>query len=130
MNLKRKAPPLYMPVRQNLTIRTSLNSKREAEPSSGVIVSVKLSRSAGSGKSVFIVEGRSSSVKSVSTKIQCQSEIAQTQELALPFCTLICAAEVFGFFFAAYTACQTAACEQTRKRDSPGPVQLQDETSE
>lgn len=33
-------------------------------PSSGVIVKLKLSRSAGSGKCVFIVEGRSSSVKS------------------------------------------------------------------
>lgn len=33
-------------------------------PSSGVIVSVKLSRSAGSGKWVCMVDGRSSSVKS------------------------------------------------------------------
>jgi hypothetical protein len=33
-------------------------------PSSGVIVRVKLRRSAGSGKWVAIVEGRSSSVKS------------------------------------------------------------------
>ena len=35
-----------------------------AQPSSGVIVSVKLRRSAGSGKLVFMVDGRSSSVKS------------------------------------------------------------------
>jgi hypothetical protein len=34
-------------------------------PSSGVIVSVKLRRSAGSGKLVFIVDGKSSSVKSM-----------------------------------------------------------------
>lgn len=33
-------------------------------PSSGVMVSVKLRRSAGSGKLVFMVDGRSSSVKS------------------------------------------------------------------
>lgn len=33
-------------------------------PSSGVIVKLKLRRSAGSGKWVFIVDGRSSSVKS------------------------------------------------------------------
>lgn len=33
-------------------------------PSSGVMVSVKLRRSAGSGKVVTIVDGRSSSVKS------------------------------------------------------------------
>ena len=33
-------------------------------PSSGVMVSVKLRRSAGSGKWVFMVDGRSSSVKS------------------------------------------------------------------
>jgi hypothetical protein len=35
-------------------------------PSSGVMVSVKLRRSAGSGKLVTIVEGRSSSVRSYS----------------------------------------------------------------
>lgn len=34
-------------------------------PSSGVIVRVKLRRSAGSGKVVFIVDGRSSSVRSM-----------------------------------------------------------------
>lgn len=34
-------------------------------PSSGVMVSVKLSRSAGSGKCVFIVEESSNSVRSV-----------------------------------------------------------------
>lgn len=38
--------------------------KRDA-PSSGVMVSVKLSRSAGSGKFVCIVAGKSSSVRSV-----------------------------------------------------------------
>jgi hypothetical protein len=34
-------------------------------PSSGVMVRVKLRRSVGSGKFVFIVDGRSSSVKSI-----------------------------------------------------------------
>lgn len=41
------------------TIHTSI-------PSSGVMVSVKLRRSAGSGKLVTMVEGRSSSVRSYS----------------------------------------------------------------
>ena len=39
--------------------------KRGRLPSSGVMVSWKLSKSAGSGKLVTIVEGRSNSVKSV-----------------------------------------------------------------
>ena len=38
--------------------------REESVPSSGVMVSWKLSKSAGSGKLVSIVEGRSNSVKS------------------------------------------------------------------
>ena len=53
-----------------IVIRTEVTGEREREkedvPSSGVMVSSKLSRSSGLGKFVFIVEGRSSSVKSVS----------------------------------------------------------------
>lgn len=43
---------------------SELEKTRVSIPSSGVIVSVKLRRSAGSGKCVFIVGGRSSSVRS------------------------------------------------------------------
>jgi hypothetical protein len=67
-----------------------------------VIVREKLRRSAGSGKFVFIVDGRSSSVKSGICYIVI-SYNRQLKELltGLPFCTRICAALVLGFFFAA-----------------------------
>jgi len=42
-------------------------------PSSGEMVKVKLRRSFGSGKSIVIVDGRSSSVMSASSGVLCQS---------------------------------------------------------
>lgn len=65
---KTNAPPLYMPV-ENRVLAISFYGDRGRHaarhaPSSGFMVSVKLRRSAGSGKFVVIVEGRSSSVKS------------------------------------------------------------------
>jgi len=53
-------------------------------PSSGVMMNWKLRRSAGSGKCVFIVDDSSNSVKS--------------------FWTRIWAADVFGFFLAAWSS--------------------------
>lgn len=63
LNWKTKAPPLYMPAKY-VSMTGYIAPNIEYIPSSGVIVSVKLRRSAGSGKFVFIVGGRSSSVKS------------------------------------------------------------------
>lgn len=68
-------------------------------PSSGVMVKVKLRRSAGSGKFVFIVDGRSSSVKSASYDISFLCWVHRLR--CIPFCTRIWAALVLGFFFAA-----------------------------
>lgn len=63
LNWKTKAPPLYMPAKY-VSMTDYIAPNTGYIPSSGVIVSVKLRRSAGSGKFVFIVGGRSSSVKS------------------------------------------------------------------
>lgn len=66
-------------------------TKKELLPSSGVIVRVKLSRSAGSGKLVFIVEDSSSSVRSNRNIIPYRSQSVQDTERTLytPFCTRI-----------------------------------------
>jgi hypothetical protein len=61
-NEKEKAPSLYMP--ENAVTMANETISSTHIPSSGVIVRVKLRRSAGSGKFVFMVEGRSSSVRS------------------------------------------------------------------
>ena len=60
---KTNAPPLYMPGRGVYEYENETETETSI-PSSGVIVRVKFRRSAGSGKWVTIVEGRSSSVKS------------------------------------------------------------------
>jgi hypothetical protein len=64
-NEKVKAPPLYMPLIKEISLTNNIAGRKGKVPSSGVIVSVKLSRSAGSAKWVFIVDGKSSSVKSM-----------------------------------------------------------------
>ena len=51
---------------KELLKRQGMETNHTSMPSSGVMVRVKLRRSAGSGKLVTIVEGRSSSVKSYS----------------------------------------------------------------
>jgi hypothetical protein len=48
-------------------------------PSSGEMVKVKLRRSFGSGKSIVIVDGRSSSVMSASSGVFCQPLIVMGQ---------------------------------------------------
>lgn len=73
LNVNLNRPDLYMPASQWATVRTVFKdechpSPSSGSPSSGSMVSVKLSKSAGSGKSVFIVLGSSSSVKSVSAE--------------------------------------------------------------
>lgn len=60
---KTKAPPLYMPKPKTCQDKKHKRDRTDM-PSSGVMVRVKFRRSAGSGKLVIIVEGRSSSVKS------------------------------------------------------------------
>lgn len=61
-----KAPPLYMPARKCSNEPDWLITRVcKHLPSSGVMVRVKLRRSEGSEKCVFIVAGRSSSVRSV-----------------------------------------------------------------
>lgn len=73
--LKTKEPPLYMPSVQRIGIKMTKKVWRSAYdgvlsvlrvwlPSSGLMVKVKLRRSAGSGKCVDIVDGSSSSVMS------------------------------------------------------------------
>jgi hypothetical protein len=61
---KTNAPPLYMPGRDVYRDNEHEHETETGIPSSGVMVRVKFRRSAGSGKWVTIVEGRSSSVKS------------------------------------------------------------------
>ena len=62
---KTNAPPLYMPDISHIILSDNTEILSHCAPSSGVMVSVKLSRSAGSGKCVFIVEESSNSVRSV-----------------------------------------------------------------
>lgn len=61
LNENVNAPPLYIPTARE---GRSGNEEERASPSSGVILSSKFKRSAGSAKVVCMVEGRSSSVKS------------------------------------------------------------------
>jgi len=112
---KTKAPPLYIPERitrafvSNANVFQLLASAKYLEmrwgppiiPSSGVMVSVKLRRSAGSGKWVCMVDGRSSSVKSgICMRLSfCQPRMESERDP--PFWTRIWAALVFGFFLAA-----------------------------
>jgi hypothetical protein len=68
------------------------------------MVRVKLSTSAGSGKSVFMVFGSSSSVRSgsIEKRVVSPGSASARRKKApdyLPFWTRSCAGEVLGFFF-------------------------------
>ena len=97
---KTNAPPLYMPAVRKTNYELLKCHLIKYLPSSGVMVKVKLRRSVGSGKFVFIVDGRSSSVKSTGNQRLGSSTVHETYRYA-PFCTRIWAALVFGFFLAA-----------------------------
>jgi hypothetical protein len=58
--------PLCTCLDEKVIKRQGIETTDTSVPSSGVMVRVKLRRSAGSGKWVTMVEGRSSSVKSYS----------------------------------------------------------------
>lgn len=114
---KMKAPPLYIPAMITRVFVSKadmfqlLASAKDPEmrrgppivPSSGVMVSVKLRRSAGSWKWVCMVDGRSSSVKSGICICMHLSpcQLGMESECDPPFWTRIWAALVFGFFLAA-----------------------------
>ena len=65
MNVNLNSPPLYMPAAHTrISFPPPFHQPEGNAPSSGVIVSSKLRRSSAFGKFIFIVEGRSSSVRS------------------------------------------------------------------
>ena len=103
LNEKSNEPPLYIPACNNIVLNGGYSRKFGYNaPSSGVIVSVKFRRSAGSEKCVFIVDGRSNSVRSgIINQTHVNEENNGFMKFSLPFCTRICAALVLGFFFAA-----------------------------